>query len=264
MTSTYAFDNSWRKAHQLLKSLEAMADPGSIRHLDATGIGAGWRCLEVGAGAGSIARWMGRPVGPRGHVLATDINTRFLQESDDLPLEVREHDIAADPLPEAAFDLIHTRMLLAHLPAREQVIERMLSALRPGGWLAAEELDFSSVHPAPENPPESAERFGKVVMAHHAVMQQRGFDPFYGRCLLDVLRDRGLADVETEGRAAVCQGGSSWAQGWRYTCEQLREEMIGTEIISPGELDLAVEQLDDSSFSFLSQLIVSARGRRPA
>jgi hypothetical protein len=40
MTSTYAFDNSWRKAHQRLRSIEAMADPGSIRHLDATGIGA--------------------------------------------------------------------------------------------------------------------------------------------------------------------------------------------------------------------------------
>jgi hypothetical protein len=140
----------------------------------------------------------------------------------------------------------------------------MVSALRPGGWLVAEELDFSSVHPAPENPPESAERFGKVVMAHHAVMQQRGFDPFYGRCLLDTLRDRGLADVESEGRAAVCQGGSSWAQSWRFTCEQLREEMVATELISTDVLDQVIEQLDDTSFSFLSQLIVSARGRRPA
>ena len=39
----------------------------------------GARCLEVGAGSGSMALWMAARVGETGHVLATDINPRFVE-----------------------------------------------------------------------------------------------------------------------------------------------------------------------------------------
>jgi tRNA A58 N-methylase Trm61 len=39
------------------------------------GIAEGARCLEVGAGRGSIAAWLCRAVGPAGHVTATDLQT---------------------------------------------------------------------------------------------------------------------------------------------------------------------------------------------
>ena len=264
MGSSYAFDNAWQHAHQRLQSLEALADPGSIRHLQATGISDGWRCLEVGAGAGSIVRWMSEQVGPSGKVVATDINPRFLPQSEASPIEVHRHDITSDPLPEAAFDLAHIRMVLAHLPRREQALERMVSALSPGGWLVVEELDFSSVHPTPDNSSEDAERFRKVAQAHQMVVEQRGFDTFYGRRLLDDLRKQDLRDVETEGRATICTGGSPWALSWRFTCQQLWNEMVATEIIEPGDLDRVIEQLDDGRFSFMSQIIMSAWGRRAA
>lgn len=263
MANAYAFQNSWQHAYQRLRSLEGMADSGSLRHLEATGIGEGWRCLEVGAGAGSIARWMSERVGSSGHVLATDINPRFLEPSDNPPLEVREHDITADPLPEEAFDLVHARMVLAHLSDREEVLDRLAGALTPGGWLVVEELDFAPIQAAPENPDDCAACFDRMIAAHHAVMEARGFDPYYGRCLLDDLRQLGLADVETEGRAVVCHGGGNpWALAWRYTCQQLRDDMIATGLITPAELDLVIAQLDDSEFSFLSQLIVAAWGRK--
>ena len=38
-----------------LRNLEAWLDPITARHLEATGVAVGWRCLEVGAGGGSIA-----------------------------------------------------------------------------------------------------------------------------------------------------------------------------------------------------------------
>jgi tRNA A58 N-methylase Trm61 len=56
--------------------LERLRDPLSVRRLRRLGVGAGWRCLEVGAGAGSMVRWLSHAVGPRGWVLATDIDTR--------------------------------------------------------------------------------------------------------------------------------------------------------------------------------------------
>jgi hypothetical protein len=56
-----------------LRNLEAWLDPITVEHLEATGIAAGWRCLEVGAGGGSIARWLSERVAPSGSLVATDI-----------------------------------------------------------------------------------------------------------------------------------------------------------------------------------------------
>ena len=61
-----------------LGHLEAWLDPVTVRHLEVTGVGEGWRSLEVGAGGGSIARWLGERVGASGSVLATDIDIRYL------------------------------------------------------------------------------------------------------------------------------------------------------------------------------------------
>ena len=45
---------------------EVECDPLTVRYLLRLGVGDGWRCLEVGAGAGSIVRWLSDRVGPNG------------------------------------------------------------------------------------------------------------------------------------------------------------------------------------------------------
>lgn len=92
-TLGYTLDNAWSQARERLVTLEALADPGSIRHLEALGVGEGWRCLEVGAGAGSIADWLCRRVGPSGFVLATDLDPSFLEDRQQPNLEVRQHNM---------------------------------------------------------------------------------------------------------------------------------------------------------------------------
>ena len=61
-----------------LALLTQFADPITTRRLTDLGVGRGWRCLEVGAGNGSIARWLASRVGSEGRVVATDLNPRFL------------------------------------------------------------------------------------------------------------------------------------------------------------------------------------------
>jgi hypothetical protein len=46
----YTFDNDWHAERKRLSALEAWLDPGTIRHLEACGVGQGWQCLEVAAG----------------------------------------------------------------------------------------------------------------------------------------------------------------------------------------------------------------------
>ncbi|MGH3773082.1 MAG: class I SAM-dependent methyltransferase [Pseudonocardiaceae bacterium] len=97
------------------------------------GITHGWSCLEVGAGIGSIARWLAQRVGRTGRVVATDLDTRFFEDAAGANLDVWRHDITRDSLPVTEFDLVHVRWLLDLLPDREASIEKLIAALKPGG-----------------------------------------------------------------------------------------------------------------------------------
>jgi 2-polyprenyl-3-methyl-5-hydroxy-6-metoxy-1,4-benzoquinol methylase len=127
-------DNEAEKAR--LRIHERYFDPLSHEHLTRVGVADGWRCLDVGAGAGSVVNWLAERVGPSGSVVAADIDTRFLT---DLPdnVEVRRLNILTDDLEAGAFDLIHCRTVLAHLSEPRTALERMVKALAPGGWLVA-------------------------------------------------------------------------------------------------------------------------------
>jgi len=53
--------------------IEQYHDPRTRERLQQVG--------EVGPGAGSIMRWMARIVGPQGHVMAIELNPRFLSRN---------------------------------------------------------------------------------------------------------------------------------------------------------------------------------------
>jgi len=54
------------------------------------------------------------------------------------------HNIVADELERDAFDLVHTRAVLVHLAERDIALDRLVAALKPGGWLLVEETDSIS------------------------------------------------------------------------------------------------------------------------
>jgi SAM-dependent methyltransferase len=259
--SRYLLDNGAREAPARFAVLSALFDPGTIRHLEACGVGRGWHCLEVGGGSGSIAKWLADRVGPTGRVLATDIDPRFL-ESLNLPnLEVRRHDIAKDPLPEAAFDLVHARLVLMHLPERETALARMISALKPGGWLVDEEYDSSSMPPDPAASPGEVLLQTQVAMMR--LMDDGGVDRLYGRRLFGRLRAHGLVSISGEARAFMWQRGSPGTALVRATYELLRGAMIDGNYITQQQFEEDVARLDDPDFLMPSAILWSAWGRRP-
>ena len=73
------FDNVEHYGETRYKLLSEMFDQATTRYLASVGVGGGWRCLEAGAGAGSVARWLAKRVGPAGRVIATDLDTTLLQ-----------------------------------------------------------------------------------------------------------------------------------------------------------------------------------------
>jgi SAM-dependent methyltransferase len=255
----YGLDNAWRNARARLSSLEDWLDPGTIGHLRGRGVGTGWNCLEVGAGGGSIARWMCGQVGPGGQVVATDLDTRFLEVLQEPNLRVERHDVTVDALPAAAFDLAHCRLVLAHLPQRQAVLARLAAALKPSGWLVAEEMDFVSVTAGEHQP--GARAFLQAVAVSNEVLRGRGFDPGYGRRLLADLRTAGLAGTAAEGRATIWPGGSAGAMAWQLTFEQLTPQMAALGL-DQATTAAAIAACRDPGFSFMSQLTIAAWGQR--
>ncbi len=141
----YILDNADEQAADRFDALASILDGGTIQHLEARRMERGWACLEVGAGGGSIARWLANRVGPDGYVLATDIDIRHLEQARGDNLEVRRHNIETDSLPESAFDLVHVRLVLSHLQSSAEAAAKMIAALKPGGWLVVEDFDSADI-----------------------------------------------------------------------------------------------------------------------
>ena len=260
--SAYTFDNAGTQVAARFCALADIFDPGTIRHLTEIGVGGGWHCLEIGAGGGSIATWLCDRVGGNGLVLATDIDTRFLEALNRSNLEVSRHDIASDSLPRAKFDLVHFRLVLGHLPNRDEVLARLVTALRPGGWILAEEFDSWSLRA--DRSINDAETSLEAFAAMQAVMQRHGFDGYYGRRLTARLRAHDLAEISAEGRVFMYEGGTSGAELTRAAISQTRDEMIASGAISATEIDGDLLQLNRPDFMMPSGIMWAVRGRRRA
>jgi SAM-dependent methyltransferase len=261
--AAYVYDNAWQAAQRRLMALEALWDPGTIRHLEALGVGAGWHCLEVGGGAGSITAWLCQHVGPSGAVLATDVDTRFLEALDYPNLEVRRHDLACDDLPRDAFDLIHTRLVLSHVPERDEVVGRLVAALRPGGWLLAEEVDTVTVNVDPAVGPAAVALWEKGRAAIRTIFQGTSLDPAYGRRLYGAVSAQGLSEVGVEGRSYLVRGGTPRAEGYRLSLEQLRDRLVGSGQLTPAEMEALLALRRDPAVCFMTDTLVAVWGRRP-
>lgn len=254
--STYAFVNQWEHAGRRLEVLQESLDPASRRRLLGVGVGPGWRCLELGAGRGSIARWLAEQVGPTGHVVATDIDPRFLEPLAGGNLEVRRHDLLHDELPAGPFDLLHTRLLLMHLPARDEILPKLASALKPGGRILLEEHDAFPILAL------SAGAYRKVWEAFLPVLAAAGTKSFWARDLPGRLQRLGYTHVSAEVQVPMFAGGSPQAEFWTITWNQVRDRILARGA-QPADLEQAIADLADPTRWFVSSAMIAVSGRRP-
>jgi SAM-dependent methyltransferase len=111
---------------------------------DMAGMGAGQQVLDVAAGAGEQTLLAARRVGPKGHVLATDISSNILEFAQQSArstglanVETRVMDGENLDLPENAFDVVISRVGLIYFPNQQKALSGMLRVLKPGGKIAA-------------------------------------------------------------------------------------------------------------------------------
>jgi ubiquinone/menaquinone biosynthesis C-methylase UbiE len=263
----YIFDNAAEaETAERFASLDALYNFRTYRFLETAGIGPGCHCLEVGGGSGAVAAWMADRVGPSGYVLVTDIDPRFMEGSAyrrPAHMELRRHDIGTDPLPEGAFDLIHARLVLSHVPQRLGALARLVAALRPRGWLVIEEFDGRLIDRTIPLSDAAAAPFKRVVGALARLMDERDFEGEWPRRLNGHLKAAGLTEVGMEGHLAVREGHSLGASLDAANFAQVRREAVARGLVTEAEIDAVLARLDAPEFAVFSPVMFTAWGRAP-
>jgi len=245
-TTRYPMWNSTDDEAARLAKLQGLHDDASVRRLRALGVGPGWHCLELGAGAGSIASWMADDVGPTGTVTAVDRDTgqlRHLREKGNVT--VIEDDLVSMSFPENSFDVIHSRSVLMHVELADAVVAKLVPALRPGGVVLFEEADGAPALTAVDPP-------GPFVR----VMVPLALRWTWARHLSELLHRLGMEGVRDDVRDAPLTGGTPVGAFWQHTLRSIRpfltdpERMrtAGGAVTDDATIDAMLELLDDPDF----------------
>ena len=258
----FAKDSPDAFERERLALLTQIADPITARRLNDLGIGPGWRCLEVGAGDGSVARWLAGQVGPEGRVVATDLNPRFLVGHGLPNLEVRRHNLLEDELEAAHYDLVHCRCVLQHLPDPWRALRRMLDAVRLGGWLFVEEIDAGSVGATDPGHPHAAEFDRSTRTLWHARQATGPMDPTFGRRVPALVDRVGIRELGHDGATVIGRGGDPTARCGRMTEQLLRGPFVAAGALTEADFDERNRASDDPSFRCAGFTFFGAWGRR--
>ncbi|MFY1632335.1 class I SAM-dependent methyltransferase [Solwaraspora sp. WMMB335] len=265
-TSTYLFGDTPPDTRSdnamMLDALAGMLDPFSRRQLRRIGIRPDARCLVVAVGASCIAATLAE-MAAHGEVTATDIDLAPCRRHPRVRL-VR-HNIVTDPLPDDGFDLIHIRLLLAHLPAdqRSAVLARLVDTLTPGGLLIVEEFEptwRTSVLSAP-NLDHADRLFATYHQAFGTALTTSGNDPAWGRRAHHAMRGLGL-HVETTGHTGTWTGGQAGCLLPYATAGVIRDR-LATAGMTVDDIDAFRDLLLHPDLVVKGNLVLSHVGRAP-
>jgi len=241
-----------------LALLGDLRDRRSAQHIERLGIRAGWQCLDVGTGSASLARWMADRVGPSGRVLATDVDLRFAGEPAGA-LELQRHDVVTDPLPEAAFDLVHARSLLQTLEQREAVLDKLVRAAKPGGWLVVSDPEWAAFDRQPLPPAFRALHDAMLDIGGSA----HGYDRHWASRLPAALRARGLERVDCIGTAYAMHGGTDSAEWLVLAYERAAPRLVEAGRLDAERVAAGLAEARSPDFLALGPVSIACWGRRP-
>lgn len=101
--------------------------------------------VDYGAGTGLLTLNLQPRVGS---ILALDSSRGMLEQLTQKlaatginSVQTRQWDLEAEPYPDRGFDLVASSMTLHHLRDVPLVLKRLAALLKPGGWLAADDLE---------------------------------------------------------------------------------------------------------------------------
>ena len=248
-------------ARRRVRALSDLFDAWTFKHLEDLGLRAGWRCWEVGAGAGSVPRGLAERVGPSGAVIATDLDVSWAPEVAGTGVQVRRHDVGTEAPPARDLDLVHARLVLVHVPDRARALQSMVAALRPGGWLVVEDADPMLQPLACVDAQEPAQQLANRLRdGFRRLLEERGVDLAYGRKLPRLLREAGLAGVQAEATFPVAR--SAGADLEIATVILLADQLIAIGSATADDIDRHLAAVRAGTLDLATSPLVTAWGQR--
>jgi SAM-dependent methyltransferase len=243
--------NSHEDERERLRLLETLADPITLDVINALHKPTDLRFLEVGAGGGSVARWLAKKF-PNGHVVATDIDTTHLSDRQS-NLSGILHDVAKEEFPESSFDLIHARAVLCHLRTADEVLAKLARWTAADGWVFVEDPVFNplglSTHPAVR----------QVVKGISALLPS---PEDWARTLPRRMARVGLTDIGCRPWFMTIGNGGPADDLWRGTVARAGPALIARGLAGEQDIREANNCLSDPTFVDVPWAFMSAWGRR--
>lgn len=232
-----------REGADRLRLLARAKWPTTKSLLRQAGLSADMRCLDVGCGPGEVSLRLARWVGPQGLVVGLDVDEAYLAQAREaaerrhLPAVFRREN-AYDLTEEAVYDLVYARFLLTHLPRPEEVLARLVRAVRPGGVVVLEDGDFAGHFSHPACP-----ALDRYVTLYRHLLRGKGGDADIGPRLPGLLDDAGLRPVHMRVlipayRTSPCKYITP------ITMAHIREPLIAAGLATAAEVDQIVGALN--------------------
>ena len=261
MSDGYLLANRHDAAVIRFGALSELFDRWTFDHLECIGLGPGWRCWEVGVGGETTALGLAERVGASGRVLASDIDVPRADRISGGTIEVLRHDVCVDSPPAHDFDLVHARLVLVHVPDREDALANMVAALKPGGWLVLEDADpLLQPLACPDVGSEREVLANRVRDGFRELLMERGADLRFGRKLPRMLREAGLQDVRAEGFLPL--GGAAMERLEAATISMLAEELVGRGLATGKDLEDYNNAIATGELVLTTAPLITAWGRK--
>lgn len=213
--------------------------------LDRIGIGLGWRCLDLCCGVGGITDLLSRRVGTEGMVTGADIDSTKLAVARDWAVangldnvRFERADAFATEFRKASFDLVHCRFALSVIPNGKEILNHMVTLVRPGGIVFVEEANVRTMECSPPDP-----IWDQMLALAVDTFAKIGADVHLGPKLYRVFRTIGLTDLRVRPCLHALRAGDPMMMHLPDTLEGMRDAILSVGALTTIELDHMVNHL---------------------
>ena len=222
-------------------SLQAsVINPMTEDLLRRAGIGGGMRVLDIGCGVGEVSLIAARLVGAGGHVTGIDLDPATLDIARGRATRESHRNLAfeqrnCDTIAGERYDAVIGRHILIHTPDPLHIVRCAAAAVRPGGIVAFQEFDFSTIMTGSPVLPLNT----KVKHWFYETFQRAGLPADIGGRLFGLMRQAGLEHPQCRVEAAVDGGPDTIVYEW--IAESLRsvvEKVVALGVASAEEVDI--------------------------
>jgi ubiquinone/menaquinone biosynthesis C-methylase UbiE len=215
--------------------------------LNQIGDGTGLRVLDLCCGAGGITDVLSQWVGESGQVVGADIDTAKLAQARQWAANAGMSNItfveanAFDSgLPTQSFDLVHTRFAISVIQNGLDILDHMLTLVRPGGVVFVEEANTHSMQCAPSSPD-----WDRALDLMKETFVAVGADTGKGLEMRGDFLNRGLADIRVRPCLHALTHEDPMTMHLPLTLAAMTDTITSMGLMAKEELDALVARVAD-------------------